>query len=134
MSVRSAFPRGPTLAPALREAIALVEAAGCLTDTLYARRRFQAAEDLDALVTAAEELLEDTGDYEEGADLENDLLSEVDEEGAHERATELPEDETHDDDLDFAWERGPYDPDRRARFQDDTDTDLDLSSETRSAA
>ena len=32
---------------------------------------------------------------------ENMFIVEVDEDGAHERATELPEDETHDDDLDF---------------------------------
>jgi hypothetical protein len=38
----------------------------------------------------------------------------------------LPEDETHDDDLDFARGRGSYDPDRVARFNDDSDGDLEF--------
>lgn len=96
-------------------------------DWLYETGFLHAAEALDALVTEVEELLEDNGDFEEGADLENDELSEIDEDGAHEFATALPEDEVHDDDLDFAWERGRYAPTRRARFHDDRDGDLDLS-------
>ncbi len=69
----------------------------------------------------------DTGDFEEGADLENDELSEVDEDGAHELATAMPEDEVHDNDLDFAYERGRYVPKRRASNHDDTDDDLEFA-------
>lgn len=108
------FPTGPTLSRDQRRLVRLVHAAGDLVDRLYASRRLREAEDLDALLCEAEELLEDVGDYEEGADLENDLLSEVDEDGAHEAATNLPEDEVHDDDLDFAYERGRYVPRVRA--------------------
>lgn len=124
--MRTAFPTGPTLAPDLRSFLAFVNEASELVDILFEAGDLQDAEDLDAIVAALEELLEDNGDFEEGCDLENDLLSEVDEDGAHEIATELPEDETHDDDLDFASERGPYDPNRIARFHDDTDSDLDF--------
>lgn len=122
----SAFPCGPALSRGQRRLIRLVHSAGELVDRLYETHRFREAELLDAHLSEIEELLEDVGDYEEGADLENDLLSEVDEEGAHEIATDLPEDETHDDDLDFAYERGRYAPERIARFNDDSDGDLDF--------
>ncbi len=122
----SAYATGPALSRNQRRLIQLVDAAGDLVDRLYAARRFRQAEDLDALLSEAEELLEDIGDYEEGSDRENDLLSDVDEDGGHERPTELPEDETHDDDLDFAYERGRYAPVRIARFNDDSDDDLDF--------
>jgi len=105
----------------------LVQRAADTVDWLYEAGHLDAAESLDALLDEAEALLEDTGDFEEGADLENDELSEVDEDGAHELATALPEDEVHDDDLDFAWERGRYAPDRLARFHDATDDDLDFA-------
>ena len=111
----SAFPSGPALSRKQRHVIRLVQAAAKLVDRLYETDRLREAEHLDALLSETEELLEDVGDYEEGMDLENDLLSEVDEDGAHEIATQLPEDETHDDDLDFAYERGPYDPERFGR-------------------
>ncbi|MEO6323989.1 MAG: hypothetical protein ABIT01_20360 [Thermoanaerobaculia bacterium] len=120
-----ALPR-PTVSHDLEAFAEIVEEAARTVDHLYETGRFKAAEHLDALVAEAEELLEDNGDAEENGDRENDELSEVDESGAHERPTEFPECETHDDDLDFAYERGPYDPDRRARFHDDTDTDLDF--------
>jgi hypothetical protein len=106
--------------------LGFLDDAAVAVDALYEMGDLVAAEDLDAIVADLEALLEDTGDLEEGSDLENDLLSEVDEDGAHEIATELPEDETHDDDLDFAWERGPYDPTRIARFNDDSDGDLEF--------
>ncbi|HNX50759.1 MAG TPA: hypothetical protein PLS53_11805 [Thermoanaerobaculaceae bacterium] len=106
---------------------ALLERAAGMVDALYDVDRPDAAEKLDALLADVEELFEDTGDHEEGADLEDDLLSEVDEDGAHELATELPEDEVHDDDLDFAYERGRYAPERCARFHDETDGDLDFA-------
>jgi hypothetical protein len=122
----SAVPSGPTLSRNQRRLISLVDAAGDLVDRLYDAHRLREAEDLDALLAEAEEFLEDVGDYEDGADLENDLLSEVDEDGAHEIATELPEDEVHDDDLDFAYERGRYAPERIARFNDESDGDLDF--------
>jgi hypothetical protein len=125
----STFASGPTLSRKQLRLIRLVNAAGDLVDRLYEARRFRQAEHLDALLSETEELLEDNGDYEEGADLENNLLSEVDEDGAHEIATELPEDETHDDDLDFAYERGLYAPERIARFNDDSDGDLDFLHE-----
>lgn len=124
--MREAFASAPTLPPAVLAFAAFVQETADLVDRLYEAGALRAATDLDALVTTLEELLEDVGDFEEGDDLENDLLSEVDEDGAHEIATELPEDETHDDDLDFAWERGPYDPNRIARFNDDSDGDLDF--------
>lgn len=127
----SVFAFGPALSRRQRRLIRLVNAAGELVDRLYETRRFRQAEDLDALLSETEELLEDVGDYEEGGDLENDLLSEVDEDGAHEIATEFPEDETHDDDLDFAYERGRYAPERIARFNDDSDGDLDFLHTTR---
>lgn len=111
----------------------IVEEAGRTVDHLYETGRLRAAEDLDVLLSEAEELLEDVGDYEEGADLENDLLSEIDEDGAHERPTELPECEVHDDDRDFAYERGPYDPRRRSRFHDDTDLVILSSGEPAAA-
>jgi hypothetical protein len=79
------------------------------------------------MLSEAEELLEDVGDYEEGADLEKDLLSEIDEDAGHERPTELPEDEVHDDDLDFAHERGRYAPARVTRFNDDSNDDFEFS-------
>lgn len=122
----SAYATGPALSRRQRRLIRLVDAAGDLVDRLYEARRFRQAQDLDALLSEAEELLEDNGDYEEGSDRENDLLSEVDEDGGHERPTELPEDEVHDDDLDFAYERGRYAPERIARFNDDSDGDLDF--------
>jgi hypothetical protein len=110
----------------LRSYLAFLDDAAVAVDALYEMGDLVAAEDLDAIVADLEALLEDTGDLEEGSDLENDLLSEVDEDGAHEIATEFPEDETHDDDLDFAWERGPYDPNRVARFNDESDGDLEF--------
>lgn len=120
------FPTSPTLLRKQLRLIRLVNSAGELVDRLYETHRLREAEHLDALLTETEELLEDVGDYEEGTDLENDLLSEIDEEGGHEIATELPEDETHDDDLDFAYGRGRYSPERIARFNDDSDGDLDF--------
>lgn len=122
----SVLPFGPAIPVAMRALARVIERAGRRVDTLYAAGHFRAAEDLDALVTAAEELLEDNGDFEENGDRENDLLSEVDEDAGHERPTELPEDEVHDDDLDFAYGRGRYDRDRRPRFNDDSDGDLDF--------
>jgi hypothetical protein len=110
----------------LRSFLGFLDDAAAAVDALYEVGDLVAAEDLDAIVADLEALLEDTGDFEEGGDLENDLLSEVDEDGAHERPTELPEDETHDDDLDFAWERGRYDPNRIARFNDESDGDLEF--------
>ena len=124
--MRDAFASAPTFSPALHDFATFLQEAASLVDTLYETGALEDATDLDAIVTSLEELLEDNGDFEEGCDLENDLLSEVDEDGAHEIATELPEDETHDDDLDFAWERGPYDPTRVARFHDDSDGDLEF--------
>ncbi len=128
------YPDGPALSADLVAFAEVVQEASETVDFLYATGRLKAAEDLDALVTEAEELLEDNGDFEDDGDRENDLLSEVDEDGAHERPTELPEDETHDDDLDFAYDRGPYDPNRRARFHDESDGDLDFAFEGRSDA
>ena len=110
----------------LRSYLGFLADAAAAVDALYDMGDLVAAEDLDAIVADLEALLEDTGDFEEAGDLENDLLSEVDEDGAHEIATELPEDETHDDDLDLAWERGPYDPNRVARFNDESDGDLEF--------
>lgn len=49
----------------------------------------------------------------------------MDEDGGHEHPTELPEDETHDDDLDFAYGKGRYDPEKRPRLFDEGDEDLD---------
>ena len=117
--------------PTLHSYLGFLADAAVAIDALYEMGDLVAAEDLDAIVADLEALLEDTGDFEECGDLENDLLSEVDEDGAHEIATELPEDETHDDDLDFAWERGPYDPNRVARFNDESDGDLDFCAEAR---
>jgi len=74
----SAFAAGPTLSREQLRLVRLVNAAGDLVDRLYEARRFRQAEHLDALLSETEELLEDVGDYEEGADRENDLLSEVD--------------------------------------------------------
>ena len=115
----------------LRSYLGFLADAAAAVDALYDMGDLVAAEDLDAIVADLEALLEDTGDFEEAGDLENDLLSEVDEDGAHEIATELPEDETHDDDLDLAWERGPYDPNRIAHFNDDSDGDLEFCAEAR---
>ena len=125
--MRTTFPLLPTLPRPVAAFAALVQRATDTVDYLYEAGHLDAAQVLDALVADAEELLEDTGDYEEGADLENDELSEVDEDGAHEFATDLPEDEVHDDDLDFAWERGRYAPVRLARYYDETDDDLEFS-------
>lgn len=122
----SAYATGPALSRSQRRLIQLVDDAGDLVDRLYAARRYRQAEDLDALLSETEELLEDVGDYEEGSDRENDLLSEVDEDRGHDHPTELPEDETHDDDLDFAYEQGRYAPVHLARFNDDSDDDLDF--------
>lgn len=121
-------PAGPTLSQQFVALATLVQRGGDLVDWLYESGHLHAAEALDALVTEVEELLEDNGDFEEGADLENDELSEVDEDGAHEFATALPEDEVHDDDLNFAWERGRYAPEHRARFCDAADEDLDFAN------
>lgn len=123
----SVHPTGPTLPLHVFALATLVQRAADTVDWLYESGHLDAAEELDGLVADIEELLEDTGDYEEGADLENDELSEVDEDGAHEFATTLPEDDTHDDDLDYAWERGRYDRDRCARFYDASDDDLDFA-------
>ena len=123
----AATPSGPTVPKPVAALAAVVQRAADAVDSLYEAGHLDAAEDLDAILSEAEQLLEDIGDYEDGADLENDLLSEVDEDGAHEFATELPECEVHDDDLDFAYERGRYAPERRARFNDDTDGDLDFT-------
>ncbi len=124
--MRGIHPTEPSPFSTLRSFLGFLDDAAVAVDALYKMGDLVAAEDLDAIVADLEALLEDTGDYEEGGDLENDLLSEVDEDGAHEIATELPEDETHDDDLDFAWERGPYDPNCIARFNDDSDGDLEF--------
>lgn len=124
--MRTAFLGGPPLPLDLQSFLAFVGEAAELVDILFEAGALQDAEDLDAIVADLEERLEVNGDDEDGADFENDLLSEVDEDGAHEIATELPEDETHDDDLDFAWERGPYDPNRIARFNDESDGDLEF--------
>ncbi|MEO6325918.1 MAG: hypothetical protein ABIQ65_14935, partial [Thermoanaerobaculia bacterium] len=94
--MRAAMSAFPTLSRGVRSLAEVVEKATRTVDHLYETGRFHAAENLDALLTEAEEFLEDVGDFEEGGDFENDLLSEVDEEGAHEFATGLPEDETHD--------------------------------------
>lgn len=110
----------------LRRCDRLVSRATRLVDALYESGRLDEAERLDALLVDAEALLEDTGDFEENGDLENDLLSEVDEDAGHERPTELPEDEVHDDDLDFAYERGRYSATRAARYYDASDGDLDF--------
>lgn len=123
----AAIPTGPHVRAQVRALARTVERAGRAVDRLYEAGRYRQAEDLDALLAEAEELLEDVGDFEENGDRENDLLSEVDEDGGHERATELPEDETHDDDLDFAYERGRYAPERIARLNDDSDGDLDFA-------
>jgi len=95
--------KGPTLPRSVVALAVLAERAANAVDSLYAAGCLDAAEDLDALLADVEGLLEDNGGHEEGGDLENDELSEVDEDGAHEFATALPEDEVHDDDLDFAW-------------------------------
>jgi len=124
--VSGIHPSESSLSAALRSYLGFLTDAAVAVDALYEMGDLVAAEDLDAIVADLEALLEDTGDFEEGGDLENDLLSEVDEDGAHEIATELPEDETHDDDLDFAWERGPYDPNRVARYHDESDGDLEF--------
>lgn len=108
--MREAFASAPTLSPAVLAFAVFVQETADLVDRLYEAGALRAATDLDALVTTLEELLEDV---------------------AHEIATELPEDETHDDDLDFAWERGPYDPNRIARFHDDSDGDLEFCAEAR---
>ena len=104
----------------------LIDSAARVIDHLYEAGRLREAEDLDALLTETEELFEDNGDFEENGDLEDDLLSEIDEDASHERPTELPECEVHDDDLDFAYERGRYAPKRIARFNDDSDGDLEF--------
>lgn len=119
--------KGPTLPRSAVALATLAERAANAVDSLYEAGRLDAAEDLDALLADVEELLEDNGDLEEDGDLENDELSEVDEDGAHEFATALPEDEVHDDDLDFAWERGRYAPEQLARYYDETDDDLEFS-------
>ncbi|MEO6326384.1 MAG: hypothetical protein ABIT01_20255 [Thermoanaerobaculia bacterium] len=124
--MRCVSPIGPTIPADLHALSRLVDAAARTVDRLYEAGRLRDAEHLDALLAEAQELLEDNGDYEENSDGENDLLSEVDEDGAHEFATELPEDETHDDDLDFAYQRGPYSLERVSRFNDDTDPDPDF--------
>lgn len=98
-----------------------------MVEALYTAGMFDVAEDLDALLAEVEELLEDNGDFEE-CDLENDQLSEVDEDGAHEMATELPEDEVEDDDMNFAYGLGRYAPERRARFHDESDEDLEFAA------
>jgi len=117
----------PTLPRSAVALATLAERAANVVDSLYEAGCLDAAEDLDALLADIEELLEENGDHEEGGDLENDDLSEVDEDGAHEFATALPEDEVHDDDLDFAWGRGRYAPERLARYYDETGDDLEFS-------
>ncbi len=119
-----AFAAGPNFSTQVQDSAALVQEVASLVVILYESGALDDAADLDAIVTSLEELLEDNGDFEEGCDLENDILSEADEDGAHECPTALPEDETYDDDLDFAWERGPYDSNRVARFNDEPDGDL----------
>lgn len=112
------IPDRPALSARVRALAGAVELVGWIVDRLYESGWSESAESLDAALTEAEELLEDVGDFEETADLENDLLSEVDESGAHERPTELPECETHDDDLDFAYGRGRYGQDLPALAAD----------------
>lgn len=126
--MRTTSPAGPTLPRAVATLATLVELAADTVDLLYEAGHLEAAEDLDALLAEAEELLEDNGDYEESGDLENDELSEVDEDGAHELATELPEDEVQDDDLDFAYECGRYAPEHRMHYHDETDDDLNFAN------
>lgn len=118
---------GSTLPRSVVALATLAERMASAVDSLYEAGCLDAAEDLDALLADVEEVLEDNGDYGEGGDLENDELSEVDEDGAHEFATALPEDEVHDDDLDFAWGRGRYAPEHLARYYDETDDDLEFS-------
>ena len=125
--MQSPTPSGTALARRTAALVSLVALAAATVDALYEAGRQDAAENLDALLADVEELLEDTGDFEEGGDLENDELSEVDEDGAHERATALPEDEVRDDDLDFASGLGRYAVEPRAAFHDATDEDLDFS-------
>ena len=74
----------------LRALARLVDAAARTVDRLYETGRLCAAEDLDALLSVAEELLEDVGDGEEGCDRENDFLSEVDEDGARSARLSFP--------------------------------------------
>jgi hypothetical protein len=79
--MRTPFDSAPTISSDVRSFAAFVQEAAELVDILYASAHFEDAEDLDSIVTELEELLEDNGDYEDGADLENDLLSKVDQDG-----------------------------------------------------
>lgn len=79
--MRTAFDSAPTISRDIRSFASFVQEAAELVDILYEGDLLDDAEDLDAIVTELEELLEDNGDYEDGVDLEYDLASEAEENG-----------------------------------------------------
>lgn len=86
-----ALASAPSISPEAQSFAAFLQEAADLVDILYEAPALEDATDLDAIVTTLEELLENSRDYEEGCDLENDLLSEVDDDGAYECPTALPQ-------------------------------------------